>query len=103
MACARRLLWYSTRMPNTPTPNTVACTVTVDFVGGTVTGMDQLAQTLTEFIQEDRVTADDDMAQVMAEALAGYFRTGDISRDHAAAILFELNQWAKDEGLPDGS
>jgi hypothetical protein len=53
--------------------------VDVDFVWGTVSGFSPLSESLVEFIQEDRVTATDDLAMVMAEALAHYLADGEVS------------------------
>lgn len=51
--------------------------VAIDFGHGEVVNLAEALDTLVEFIQEDRVTADDDNAMVCAEALARYLRTGE--------------------------
>lgn len=63
--------------------------VTVDFAHATVSAnmADDLLPTLVEYIQEDRVTAGDDVAQVCAEVLSHYLRTGDVDTAHAALLI----------------
>jgi hypothetical protein len=75
-------------MPNTPTPSADArsFTVTVDFGYGDVIGFAPLAEAIVEFIQEDRVTAGDDIAQVCAEVLAHYLATGDVDDSHQTLL-----------------
>lgn len=60
--------------------------VVVDFVGGEVTGFGPASEAIVEFIQEDRVAAADDLAMVMAEALAYYLVHGEVSQPHLALL-----------------
>lgn len=76
-------------------------TVAVDFEAGTVTGFDRLAESIVEFVQEDRVTADDDLAMHLAEALAEYLRTGEVSQANVSLLVQRLTDWQDTPAFSD--
>lgn len=63
--------------------HTYTHTVTVDFAAGRIVGMPALAGSIVEFIQEDRVAAEDDTAMVCAEVLAHYAENGSFTDNPA--------------------